>query len=318
MGCNFDYTLFLYNSLAKENVMKRQLSLLALCLGSMGLAQAQTTTNTYSTTSTTTNPTYTSPVTTDSSNTAGNMAMSTQSDSSRSTQTMNNGSVSSANTTPNSTYSTNSMSNANMGTTTTTTTTNTYSTDANRSANANPTSDKGWGKEGKFGIYAGVNFSRFVNEPIPDGAYRAGWQAGIYGRSGGTIFGQLGVEYRTSTSNLVRNGTGQSTQTPGQIRGQLDQKFIAIPAYVGVRVGSALGLRLQIGAELSAMIINSANQFGIGNDDVRRTLLNGLAGAGINLGPLTLDAVYNLGLQNVFDNNDTKRQMLAFNLGFRF
>jgi len=204
-----------------------------------------------------------------------------------------------------------------MGTTTTTTT-NTYSTDANRSADVNPTKDKGWGKEGKFGIYAGVNFSRFVNEPIPDGAYRAGWQAGIYGRSGGTIFGQLGVEYRTSTSNLVRNGTGQPTQTPGEIRGQLDQKFIAIPAYVGVRVGSALGLRLQVGAELSAMIINSPNQFGIGNDDVRRTLLNGLAGAGINLGPLTLDAVYNLGLQNVFDNNDTKRQMLAFNLGFRF
>jgi hypothetical protein len=212
------------------------------------------------------------------------------------------------------------MPSSNYGTTTTTTTT-TYSTDANGndvSTRRVKDGDGPYNYKGEFGIYAGVNLSRFVNEPIPDGAYRAGWQAGIYGRTGGVIFGQLGVEYRTSTSNLVRSGTGQPTQTPSEIRGQIDQKFVAIPAYVGVRIGGALGLRLQVGAELSAMIINSPNQFGIGNDDVRRTLLNGLGGVGINLGPLTLDAVYNLGLQNVFDNNDTKRQMLAFNVGFRF
>ncbi|WP_223834102.1 PorT family protein [Spirosoma profusum] len=291
--------------------MKTYVPLLAMCLGSFGLAQAQTTTTT------TTNSTYsTSPATTDTTYRSSSMTT----DSSNMAPTTN-----STNMAPTTNSSNSSMSNSNMNSAPTrtnesTTTTTTYNSgDASmNSSDAAPKSERSWGKQGKFGIYAGVNFSRFVNEPIPDGAYRAGWQAGLYGRTGGTIFGQLGVEYRTSTSNLVRSGTGQPSQTAGEIRGQIDQQFVAIPAYVGVRVGSALGLRIQVGAELSTMIINSSNQFGIGKDDVRRTLLNGLGGVGINLGPLTLDAVYNLGLQNVFDNNDTKRNMLAFNLGFRF
>ena len=198
--------------------------------------------------------------------------------------------------------------------TTTTMSNNTPTNDIN-SGKAN---DRAWGKDGKFGVYAGANFSRFVNEPIPDGAYRAGYQVGIYGRSAGTIFGQLGLEYRTSTSNLVRNGTGQSTPTVGEVRGQIDQQFVAIPAYVGVRIGSALGLRLQAGAELSTLIRHPDNKFGLNNDDFRRTILGGLLGAGINLGPLTLDAVYNYGLQNVFEGADTKRRLIAVNVGFRF
>lgn len=298
--------------------MKRKLSLLAVCFGSLGLANAQTTTNTYSSSSTTTNSTYsTSPTTTSDMN-----------------NSMNSTSPSSASYNSSSTTSDGSMNNSTMGTTgtttnmtnsatpaygTTTTTTSTYnSTDANMNANARQDNDKPWGKEGKFGIYAGVNFSRFVNEPIPDGAFRAGWQAGIYGRTGGTVFGQLGLEYRNSTTNLVRNGAGQPTQSPGEIRGQINNHFIAIPAYVGLRIGSALGLRIRAGAELSALVINPNNSFGIQADDFRRTMFNGLLGAGINLGPLTLDAVYNHGFTNVFAANDTRRNILALNLGFRF
>lgn len=278
--------------------MKHQLSLLALCLGSLSLAQAQTTTNTYS--STTTNSTYsTAPVTTDTTNAVNSSSPSTTSESNM-----------------NSTGATTNSAAPAYGTTTTTTTTSSYNS-ADATA-ARPAKDREWGKEGKFGIYAGVNFSRFVNEPIPDGAYRAGWQAGIYGRTGGTVFGQLGLEYRNSTTNLVRSGTGQPTQPVSEIRGNINQHFVAIPAYVGVRVGSALGLRLQAGAELSALVVNPNNSFGIGSDDFNRAILNGLLGAGINLGPLTLDAVYNHGFTNVFDTNDTKRNILALNLGFRF
>ncbi|GAB3250905.1 hypothetical protein GCM10027347_09000 [Larkinella harenae] len=179
--------------------------------------------------------------------------------------------------------------------------------------------ERSWGKKGKFGIYAGVNFSRFVHEAIPDDSYRIGWQAGLYGRTGGTFFGQLGLEYRNSTTNLIR--TGQGT-TPGsvsdQVKGKIDQHFLAIPAYVGVRIGNALGLRIQAGAEFASLVAIGNNNFQLDKDDLNRAILNGLLGAGINLGPLTLDAVYNHGLQNVFDNADTKRRIFAVNLGFRF
>ena len=284
--------------------MKTHVSLLAVCLLGTGLVTAQTTTNTSSTT--TTSATYgTTPTTTADSSTASGR--------SNSNATMGTGTTNSSGTT------TNSMASPSYGTTTTTTTTSNNTPTTTGDVNMGKSNDKALGdKDGKFGVYAGVNFSRFVNEPIPDGAFRAGYQIGVYGRSAGTIFGQIGLEYRTSTSNLVRNGTGQPTQPAGQIRGQIDQQFVAIPAYVGVRVGSALGLRLQAGAELSTLIRHPNNQFGINDDDIRRTILGGLLGAGINLGPLTLDAVYNIGLQNVFEGADTKRRLIAVNLGFRF
>lgn len=298
--------------------MKRQISLAAaLCLGGLGLAQAQTT-NTNSTPGTVTTGTYTTtPATTSNMNNSMNTTT-------PATNSYNNGSTTTDGST-NTTTTTGTMNNAGTTTTSdtynstspaygTTTTTNYTDTDTKTKRDYDDPSDK----KGRFGVYAGANFSRFVNEPIPDGAYRAGYQIGLYGRTAGTIFGQLGLEYRTSTAGLVRNGTGQTSQTPSQIAGNIDQHFIAIPAYVGVRLGTALGLRLQVGAELSALVVNSSNQFGIGNDDVRRAILGGLAGVGINLGPVTIDANYNLGLTNVFDNNDTKRQLLAINLGFRF
>ncbi|MCY7358817.1 MAG: PorT family protein [Rudanella sp.] len=216
------------------------------------------------------------------------------------------------------------------GNTTTTTTTTTSDLNTNNGAgtmnqpNRDADGKRDWGKSGKFGVYAGLNFSRFVNEPIPDNAYRTGYQVGIYGRSGGAIFGQIGLEYRNSTSNLVRSGSAIGNPTSGtstsgtEIRGQINQHFLAIPAYVGARIGALAGLRLQAGLELSSQVAIGDNNFKLGNDDIQRIILNGLLGAGINLGPVTLDAVYNHGLQNVFAGIDTKRRMWQFNVGFRF
>ncbi len=311
MGCDFGYTLLLYNLTQREKAMKTHITLLAAGLLGVGLATAQTTTNPTSTTTSTT--TYgTAPAATTDSSTSSGMSNSTNA-------TMDSSTTNSTGTMNSSGATTNSTASPTYGTTTTTTTTsNGTPTTMQGDVNTRESGKRAWGKSGKFGIYAGANFSRFVNEPIPDGAYRAGYQVGLYGRSGGTVFGQLGLEYRTSTSNLVRSGAGQPAQTVREVRGQIDQQFVAIPAYVGVRIGSALGLRLQAGAELSALIRHPNNAFGLNNDDFRRTILGGLLGAGINLGPLTLDAVYNYGLQNVFEGADTKRRLIAVNLGLRF
>ena len=308
--------------------MKTHVTLLAFCLLGAGLVNGQSTTNTNtnttsgtttnSTTGTNSSGTMNNSTTPSGTSTSDGSTMSNGTTNSTGTGTMNSNS---SGTMSNGSTTTNSSATPAYGTTTTTTTSsNNSTTGTNMSGDVNRDGNGGraWGKSGKFGIYAGVNFSRFVNEPIPDGAYRAGYQVGIYGRSGGTVFGQLGLEYRTSTSNLVRNGTGGTTQSVNEIRGQIDQQFVAIPAYVGLRVGSALGLRLQAGAELSALIRHPNNKFNLNRDDFRRTMLNGLLGAGINLGPLTLDAVYNHGFTHVFEGQDTRRNLLALNLGLRF
>jgi hypothetical protein len=197
--------------------------------------------------------------------------------------------------------------------TTTTTTTTDRSSDTN---------DRTDGKEGKFGVYAGVNFSQFVNEVKPAKAYRPGYQVGVYYRSPGTIFGQIGVEYRASSSNLISTASGSGTTTGSvttELTRNIDQRFLAIPAYVGTRIGGDLGLRLQIGAELASLVGVSKNDFNLGSDDLKRTILNGLAGVGVNLGPVTLDLVYNHGFVQVFDKtSDTKRNILSANVGLRF
>lgn len=283
--------------------MKTQLTLLAACLLSVSLATAQTTTNPSSSSGTTTNSTYgTTPTTTSDTNPSSTTYGTSPSSTSNSGGTMNSTGTTTNGGTTSPAYGSNTGTDTNL----------------QGDVNTRETGKKAWGKKGKFGVYGGVNFSRFVNEPIPDGAFRAGYQVGVYGRSAGTVFGQLGLEYRTSTSNLVRRGAGQPTQTVREVRGQIDQQFVAIPAYIGLRIGSALGLRLQAGAELSALIRHPNNAFGLNNDDFRRTILGGLLGAGINLGPLTLDAVYNYGFQNVFEGADTKRRLVAVNVGLRF
>jgi len=299
-------------------------SILAVCLLASGAAFGQTTsgsTNNSGATSTTTttsntnmsNPTYNSTAPTGTmSTTSGSMDTGTTTNTNypagNTGTTTGTGAMNSA---PTNTYD-----NTN---TTTTTTSSDYNSKNNGSMNRDVDGTRAWGKSGKFGIYAGLNASRFVNEPTPDDAYRLGWQAGIYGRSGGTIFGQIGLEYRNSTANLIRvNNSSTTGSVTDQTKGSVKQQFLSIPAYVGVRIGSTLGLRVQAGAELSSQVAIGKNNFQLGNDDVRRTILNGLIGAGINLGPVTLDAVYNLGLSNVFENLDTKRNMGQINVGFRF
>ncbi len=279
--------------------MKTQATLLGVILLTAGMATAQTT---ESTSTTTTSYNYTTaPVSaTDATNVSSTTVNTPTNMNDNMTGTYNNAATApSTNTYGSTTVTTTSTGNDNM------------STNRRRSDD-----DRPWGKEGKFGIYAGVNASRFVNEPVSDNSYRLGYQVGLYGRSAGTVFGQVGAEFRRSTSNLIRRGSGA---TVSDISGQINQTFLAIPAYVGLRLGGALGVRLQVGAELAALVAIGENNFKLGQDDLNRTILNGLAGVGINLGPLTLDVNYNHGLQNVFNNGaDTKRRMLALNLGFRF
>ncbi len=308
-------------------------SILAVCLLASGAAFGQTTsgsTNNSGTTSTTTttsntnmsSPTYNSNTTTPT-GTMSTTGSSTDMNTGATTNGTNSNYPAGNTGTTTGTGATNSAPTNTYDNTTTTTTTTDLNTNGSMNRDAKGTRDadgtRKWGKSGKFGIYAGLNASRFVNEPTPDDAYRVGWQAGIYGRSGGTIFGQIGLEYRNSTANLIRVDNSSTTGSINdQTRGSVKQQFLAIPAYVGVRIGSALGLRVQAGAELSSQVAIGENNFQLGNDDVRRTILNGLLGAGINLGPVTVDAVYNLGLSNVFEGLDTKRRMGQINVGFRF
>ncbi|MBD2755977.1 PorT family protein [Spirosoma validum] len=289
--------------------MKKSFSLLAVCLCGIGLATAQTTTNTYSTTSTETNPTYTSPVTTDSTNTSNAV---NSSNTTNSTSMMEN-----SRTGTNGTYSTNSVASP----TTDGTTTDTYTTTRVK--------DKKDYKNFVFGIYAGLNTTKFKGESVNNGTNskltgRLGYQAGFFVRGGGRLFGQIGAEYFASSSNYFVAGSGQSASS---ISDQINIKYIQVPVYIGYKLTESdrgiSAIRVQVGVEYANQIGSTANQFGnLNNFQIKQGTFNGLGQLGFDAGPVFLDLTYHYGFSNAVTQETgfagSQRRILSASVGFKF
>lgn len=323
MGCNFDYTLLLYNLTQREKVMKPQATLLALCLLSAGLADAQTTTNPSSTSGTTTNSTYgTTPTTTDTNSTSGTTySTSPSSTSSTDGSTMSNGTMNSTGTTTNGT-TTNSAASPAYGTTSTNTSDN-YNTTGRTTRNRDKIA-KDY-KNFVFGLYAGLNSTRLQGEDLnrDDIRGRLGYQAGFFVRGGKRLYGQLGAEYFASSSNYYSAGDG----TPAsEIRDQINIKYIQIPVYIGYKlVESDRGIsavRLQAGLEYANQIGSTANEFGnLDGFEIRSGTFNALGQLGFDIGPLLIDLTYHHGLSDAVSGtgfNGSQRRIVSASVGFKF
>lgn len=302
--------------------MKKQFSLLTICLCCIGIANAQTTTNTYSTTSTTTNPTYTSPVTTDSTN-AVNSSNATNNSSNNSTT--NSSMMENNRTGTTGTSSTNTVASPADGTTGTTTTvsttTDTYTTTRVK--------DKKDYKNFVFGIYAGLNTTKFKGESIDNGVNnkltgRLGYQAGFFVRGGGRLFGQIGAEYFASSSNYFVAGSGQSATS---IKDQINIKYIQVPVYIGYKLTESdrgiSAVRVQIGLEYANQIGSDSNKFGdLNNFKIKQGTFNGLGQLGFDAGPVFLDLTYHYGFSNAVTQEtgfaSSQRRILSASIGFKF
>lgn len=291
--------------------MKNQVTLLAICLLGAGMANGQSTTNTYSTSGTTPSATYgTSPATTDSSNMSNSNATTTDSGTSsnatmNSSGTMNNGTTTNSTATP--TY----------GTTTTTT---------DYSATDRPTRVKS-GKDYKnfvFGIYAGLNSTRLTGEDLnsDDIRGRLGYQAGFFVRGGGRLYGQLGAEYFASSSNYYSPGDG----TPAsQIRDQINIQYVQIPVYIGYKLLESdrgiSAIRLQAGLEYANRINSNSGDFNLTNSEIKSGTFNGLGQLGFDIGPLLIDLTYHHGFSDAVSGtgfNGSQRRIVSASVGFKF
>lgn len=174
-----------------------------------------------------------------------------------------------------------------------------------------------------FGIYAGANSTRFQGENV-DGSQlsgRLGYQLGLFVRGGGRLYGQIGAEYMTSSSEFYQPGDGKTLK---DITGNVDQQYLNIPAYVGVKLAQSergvSGIRLQVGAELATSLAKNTNLTGLVNNGFADPSLNGLANIGFDIGPLLIDFVYHYGFQNALKENtlNSQRRVLGVNVGFKF
>ncbi len=175
-----------------------------------------------------------------------------------------------------------------------------------------------------FGVYAGANSTRFEGENV-DGnnlSGRLGYQLGFFVRGGGRIFGQIGAEYLTSSSEFYQPGDGQA-QNPGDIIGNVDQRYLHIPALIGVKLAQSergvSAVRLAVGAEYAAPLGVNNNAFNFQQGDFRAATVNGIANLGFDAGPLMLGFKYHYGFADVIEGTtNTKRRILSVNVGVKF
>ncbi|GAB4047945.1 hypothetical protein [Spirosoma litoris] len=172
-----------------------------------------------------------------------------------------------------------------------------------------------------FGVYGGANSTRFEGETV-DGKNltgRLGYQLGFLVRAGGRIYGQIGAEYLTSSSQFYKAGDGQSVS---DITSNIDQRYLHIPAYIGVKLAQSergvSGVRLALGGEYATPLGTDKNDFNLNNADFQAATINGLVNLGFDAGPIMLDFVYHYGFADVLTSGNSKRRILGVNLGFKF
>ncbi|GAB3033185.1 hypothetical protein [Spirosoma pulveris] len=174
-----------------------------------------------------------------------------------------------------------------------------------------------------FGVYGGANSTRFEGETVNGQGLtgRLGYQLGFLVRGGGRVYGQVGAEYLASSSQFFKAGDGQVTGV-SDITGNIDQRYLHIPAYIGVKLAQSdrgvSGIRLALGAEYATPLSTDKNDFNLGNADFQAATVNGLANLGFDAGPIMLDFVYHYGFADVLTSGNSKRRILGVNLGFKF
>ena len=230
------------------------------------------------------------------------------------TGTTNNSNSSMSNSAAPSTSSTNNAS------------TDSYST-GNRSARGNSTKDDY--KNFSYGIYAGLNTTKFKGEALDVNGNsnsltgRLGYQAGFFVRGGGRLYGQIGAEYFASSSNYFVAGSGQSVAS---ISDKINIKYIQVPVYVGYKLTESdrgiSAVRVQVGLEYANRIGSSSNSFGnLNNFQLKTGTFNGLGQIGFDAGPIFLDLTYHYGFSNSITENSgyasSQRRILSASIGLK-
>ncbi|RYF54836.1 MAG: hypothetical protein EOO39_38800, partial [Cytophagaceae bacterium] len=172
-------------------------------------------------------------------------------------------------------------------------------------------------------VYGGANSTRFEGETVNGQGLtgRLGYQLGFLVRAGGRVYGQIGAEYLASSSQFFQAGDGKVNGV-SDITANIDQRYLHIPAYIGVKLAQSdrgvSGIRLALGAEYATPLSTDKNDFNLGNADFQAATVNGLANLGFDAGPITLDFVYHYGFADVIASGNSKRRILGVNLGFKF
>ena len=168
-------------------------------------------------------------------------------------------------------------------------------------------------RKDEFIPYVGVNFNHLVVSDDIESSMGIGYHIGFDYKRGKFFYWQVGVRF----NNAVYDLTNVLDSTDN-----VSVKDIDIPITGGINFLSAINrlvaLRLFVSAVPAFTLGVGDNDLGYEKDDLNSFILYGQAGLGVNVAFLVLEAGYNYGFQDVFENSESKPGQIFVNLGFRF
>ncbi len=167
-----------------------------------------------------------------------------------------------------------------------------------------------------LGIKGGVNYSKINSDNFRTSSV-AGYQAGLFARIGGAVYLQPEVYLSSSGGQFDSNDNSYS--------GKVTFTDLNVPVLVGLRFGPKnLNFRVMAGPQyisvlnqnqnLSANFNAAYNNFG---NAYRKDMLGYQAGAGIDLGPATVDLRYQGDFNNFNTAYDQHQNLWALSVGFK-
>lgn len=176
-----------------------------------------------------------------------------------------------------------------------------------------------------FGIKAGANYSSLkTTDDLTDANSILGYQAGIFTRLGGAGLYLQPELYLGSKGNdfiSFEDQNGNEVEAKGKVR----FTTLDVPVLLGTKFGpNKLNFRLMAGPVLSFMVdknttFDSAYDGVSDFDDYKDQALGLQAGAGVDVGNLTVDLRYEAGLSNISksDKYDQKQNLFHLSLGLK-
>lgn len=168
-------------------------------------------------------------------------------------------------------------------------------------------------RKDEFIPYVGVNFNHLAVSDDIESSMGIGYHIGFDYKRGKFFYWQVGARFNNAVYDLT-NALDSNDN--------VSVKDIDIPITGGINFLSAINrlvaLRLFVSAVPAFTLGVGDNDLGIEKDDLNSFMFYGQAGLGVNVAFIVLEAGYNFGFTEVFENAEAKPGQIFINLGFRF
>ena len=163
--------------------------------------------------------------------------------------------------------------------------------------------------EVNFGIKAGVNFSTLKTglDAVSDKSGKIGFNVGIFARTGNNLFFQPELNYVTFSDKYRFNNNAYEAKF----------RQLNVPLMVGYKLvnTSEFNFRVSAGPDLYYNLKKPVAPEGF---DYKKFSAGGVLNAGVDIGPLALDARYSLGLKKINSELGQKANIFSLTAGFKF